>query len=67
MAWTLVTVGGKDKNNARYKEGMLDKHNDIAIGCPSKDEAGAPGSVAYTADMGSMWILNSNGEWVAAE
>lgn len=62
MAYSTIKVGDGFAI-APVSEILVDSQSDLA----SLDDLKlAPGSIAYTADMKSVWRLNLNGQWVAS-
>lgn len=58
-------------NQSKIKEYLLDSPEALADLPTSTDkksqhDVASPGSVAYTADLNHIWILNNNNQWVEA-
>ena len=60
MAWTLLEIGNEHNQYSNYKEFMIDSADDIES---PPSESYAPGSIAYTAGYGKMYMADNSGEW----
>ncbi len=62
--WTLMESDGNWTNGKHRATYLLDTAGDISTP-PEEDDQLSAGSVAYTADLGSIWLKDSNGNWVS--
>lgn len=63
MAWVKIESEGDWTDGKHRASFLLGSAADI-YSPPAENDKLAPGSIAYTADLTSMWQKNDGGQWV---
>lgn len=62
MGWYPVSIDGSTSDKLRKTEFLIDSESDISTP-PANDAYVAPGSTAYTADLGNIYMKAADGTW----